>query len=64
MKKKLITFVTVFVGNFALSYFFIEERDIPSFLFVSAGAAAFVALTEDYQLKLVVRAVKKIVKPR
>ena len=64
MKKKLITFVTVFAGNFALSYFFIEERDIPSFLFVSAFAGSVLPLTEGYLIELVVWAVKKIVKPR
>jgi len=64
VKQKLTTFVIIFAGSFALNYFFATDRDVAGMLFLSAGAAAIVAVTEKYLMKFVVGVVKKIVKPR
>jgi hypothetical protein len=64
MKAKLILFVVMFALMFALNYFFATDRDIGGMVFVSIGVALIGSLTSDIMLRLVVKGVKKIVRPK
>jgi len=62
MKEKVVTFLIVFGTCFTLFYLN-EDFDPGRFIFVSACVGVFSALAFNYSMKLVVGAIKKIVRP-